>query len=250
MNQLERLAEEPRLITVAKLEAVYKAALAPTESLEEVKKIRDKAEVFPLYLKYHTTGADLQDLACEIKARADRRMGEMISAVERRPGQHRLPVRGTQTGTSYHDVMRFLQRPGRGRCLYTNGRFGSFLLWQAIMLLHWITCLTVCIPWVKGEFHHQGKEGKTMSGMSASALHSLRITVGRELFLFETFDDWVNTAVHQFTTCAVMPREVICIDSGGLICGTEKQFMRARDSGTVPVRAYAITPEQSPADNL
>jgi hypothetical protein len=63
-----------------------KDAVASVESPEEVKKIRDKAEVFPLYLKYHTTGADLQDLACEIKARADRRMGELLSALKRRPG--------------------------------------------------------------------------------------------------------------------------------------------------------------------
>ena len=103
---------------------------------------------------------------------------------------------------------------------------------------------------MKGVFHHQGKEGKTLSGLSASPLHSLRIPVGRERFLFDTFDDWGNTAVQQFTPCGVRPREVSCLDRGGLIGGTENQFLRARDRGTVPVRAYAITPAKSPADNL
>jgi len=127
-NVSEALDRSTELLTVERLETAYKTALASAESLEEVGKIQDAAEVFHCYLKYHRTGGEMSFLGCEIKARADRRMGEMISAVERRPGQHRLPVRGTQTGTSSHDGMRFLQRPGSGRCLYTNCRCGSYLL--------------------------------------------------------------------------------------------------------------------------
>jgi hypothetical protein len=72
--------------TVKLLLLENKDALASVESLEEVGKIRDAAEVFHFYLQYHNTGGDMQHLGCEIKARADRRMGNLLSALERKPG--------------------------------------------------------------------------------------------------------------------------------------------------------------------
>lgn len=86
------LTAVPAELTVARLETLYQQALSSAESFGEVEQIRDKAEVFRLYLKYHNMSADLQNLACEIKARADRRMGEILIEVERRPVTHNLPT--------------------------------------------------------------------------------------------------------------------------------------------------------------
>jgi hypothetical protein len=103
MNQLERLAEESQRFTVAKLETVYKAALASTES--EVEKIRDKTEMFRLCCKSNTAYGDLQNLYFEFKAQAKRRMGQMLVEVERQQGR-----RQSGNPTSYQDG-RKLEKP-------------------------------------------------------------------------------------------------------------------------------------------
>jgi hypothetical protein len=85
-NVPEALDRSTKLLTVERLTYAYKEALASAESLQEVAKIRDAAKVFHLLLQYHNTGGDMQHLGCEIKARADRRMGNLLSALERKPG--------------------------------------------------------------------------------------------------------------------------------------------------------------------
>src|SRR5215475_12961864 len=67
-NVSEALDRSTELLTVERLETAYKTALASAESLEEVGKIQDAAEVFHCYLKYHRTGGEMSFLGCEIKA--------------------------------------------------------------------------------------------------------------------------------------------------------------------------------------
>lgn len=62
------------------------------------------------------------------------------------------------------------------------------------------------------------------------------LVVGEELFEFRSYSQWVNKAASWFSGCK--PNECICIDSAGRICRTGKQFMRARDEDTFPVKVY------------
>lgn len=68
----------------------------------------------------------------------------------------------------------------------------------------------------------------------------IQCTVGRELFAFRSFTEWVNKARSWFRTCRVPSCDTVCIDAKGRICRTGKQFMRARDDGAFPVRVFAV----------
>ena len=64
------------------------------------------------------------------------------------------------------------------------------------------------------------------------------VVVGEMLFEFSSFDCWVANASRWFTKSGFRGDDCICIDSINRICRTGKQFMRARDEGTFPIRVY------------
>ena len=66
----------------------------------------------------------------------------------------------------------------------------------------------------------------------------LTVSVGEFLFEFSSFERWVAKAAGWFTSAGVRSDDCICVDSVGRICTCGKQFMRARDEGTFPVRVY------------
>lgn len=66
----------------------------------------------------------------------------------------------------------------------------------------------------------------------------LTLTLGDLLFSFNSFDDWVNHAKQKFASAQVHDRDVLCIDGESRVCDTGKEFMRARDENTFPVRAF------------
>jgi hypothetical protein len=64
-----------------------RAQLAKANSITEVLDIRDKAEAIRVYIKAAGEGLDSQNLAAEIKLRAERKAGELLAAMEKaKPG--------------------------------------------------------------------------------------------------------------------------------------------------------------------
>ena len=68
---------------------------------------------------------------------------------------------------------------------------------------------------------------------------NVQVTLGEELFRFETFSQWVNKAPTWFSQLKCGTKYV-CIDQSGRICQTGKEFMRARDEKSFPVVVYSI----------
>ena len=61
-------------------------ALALATSIDEVKEIRDKAEALRAYVRQQGEGLEMQNQCAEIKLRAERRAGEILSEQERATG--------------------------------------------------------------------------------------------------------------------------------------------------------------------
>lgn len=67
---------------------------------------------------------------------------------------------------------------------------------------------------------------------------------GEELCEFVSFDQWVNKArswlggINQSYGRYKRAERVICIDAKGRVCARGADFMRARDEGAFPVKAY------------
>ena len=66
------------------------------------------------------------------------------------------------------------------------------------------------------------------------------IQLGKKLFQFSSFDNWVDTATAKFKKAGISPSDVVCIDAYGRLCLSGKEFMRARDQKAFPVRVYAV----------
>lgn len=70
--------------------------------------------------------------------------------------------------------------------------------------------------------------------------NNIPITVGELLFQFSSFAQWVGKASSWFRNSGVTSERTICVDIKGRVCRTGKEFMRARDDGSFPIRVYAI----------
>lgn len=66
-----------------------RARLAKVATVDEAKNIRDKAESLRHYAKQQGLGLEAQNKAAEIKIRAERRAGEILSEIERTPPEKR-----------------------------------------------------------------------------------------------------------------------------------------------------------------
>lgn len=69
----------------------------------------------------------------------------------------------------------------------------------------------------------------------------ITISVGDELFSFSDFEDWCDTASYKFESAGFVGRHAICVDSRGRLCFRGKDFMRARDDGSFPVRVFSYS---------
>lgn len=82
-------------------------------------------------------------------------------------------------------------------------------------------------------------------GQPARPQNGVPVRLGRELFRFDSFPEWVNKAQSRFATYAagIPSAQYVCIDATGRICTIGKHFMSARDRNAFPVIVYLIEPE-------
>jgi len=66
------------------------------------------------------------------------------------------------------------------------------------------------------------------------------VQLDRELFTFESFENWCNTASRKFAYCGFRSDDTICLDTLGRVCRIGEHFMRAAEEKTFPVIAYLI----------
>jgi hypothetical protein len=79
--------------------------LEEAKSLEDVKTLRDKAQAAKTFIKAARLGLDLQNRAAELKLRAERKAGKLLSALHLRGGnrrskRHRAPLKLEDLGIS------------------------------------------------------------------------------------------------------------------------------------------------------
>jgi hypothetical protein len=66
------------------------------------------------------------------------------------------------------------------------------------------------------------------------------IQLGRELFMFDGFNHWRDTAPEKFESANVTCAKVLCIDAKGRVCVWGTHFMEAAKDGAYPVRVYLL----------
>lgn len=81
--------------------------------------------------------------------------------------------------------------------------------------------------------------------MSVESSNEVTLKLGECLFEFTSFDNWCDTAKSKFKRHGVSGSTVghmfaICVDAKQRVCVSGKEFMRARDEGAFPVRAYRL----------
>ena len=69
-------------------------------------------------------------------------------------------------------------------------------------------------------------------------MQEVTIWVGNEVFEFADYDNWCDTAKVKFSRAGLRGDNAVCVDARGRICLSGKEFMRARDQGTWPVKVY------------
>lgn len=70
------------------------------------------------------------------------------------------------------------------------------------------------------------------------------IQLGRELFMFDGFNHWCDTAQTKFKEAKVTSQSTICLDANGRICNCGAHFMQAAMDGAYPVRVYLLRDDE------
>ena len=68
--------------------------------------------------------------------------------------------------------------------------------------------------------------------------NKIEIEIGPLAFEFENFENWVNKASSKFY--GFNPHRIICLDAKKRVCLTGREFMRARDEKSFPIKCYEI----------
>lgn len=69
--------------------------------------------------------------------------------------------------------------------------------------------------------------------------NTLSIVVGEELFQIPSHGDYIVNAEKRFRHAGKRPESCLCVDAHGRICVNGREFTRARDESTFPVRVFA-----------
>jgi hypothetical protein len=65
------------------------------------------------------------------------------------------------------------------------------------------------------------------------------VVLGKFLFEFMTFQQWINVAQRWFRKYA-LDKDTICLDEKGRVCTRGIHFQRARDENTFPIKCYEV----------
>lgn len=76
------------------------------------------------------------------------------------------------------------------------------------------------------------------------------IQIGRELFMFDGFNHWCDTAQDKFKAANVTSNKVLCIDANGRICAWGTHFMQAAKDDAYPVRVYLLRDDTTETPNV
>jgi len=68
--------------------------------------------------------------------------------------------------------------------------------------------------------------------------NKIEIEIGPLAFEFENFENWVNRASGKFYS--LIPSMIICLDAKKRACLTGREFMRARDEKSFPIKCYKL----------
>jgi hypothetical protein len=69
-------------------------------------------------------------------------------------------------------------------------------------------------------------------------MQEITVTVGDEVFSFSDFENWCDTAKNKFMNAGLRGPDTLCMDTRGRLCKSGKEFMRARDDWSFPVRVF------------
>ena len=64
------------------------------------------------------------------------------------------------------------------------------------------------------------------------------VMLGKKLFSFYCFQDWVNTAQRAWRNVSISSEQTICLDQKGRVLKKGLEFMRADKDGSFPVDVY------------
>lgn len=77
----------------------------------------------------------------------------------------------------------------------------------------------------------------------------VQVQLGRRLFEFSTFEDWVNNAGRRYRLNEATSRTTIAIDGRGRLCTCGADMQAARDDDEFPVVIYEMRPPQNGSEN-
>ena len=77
---------------------------------------------------------------------------------------------------------------------------------------------------------------------------TIQVRVKRELFQFNSKQDWINHAKHLFANCGVRQGFYMSIDANGHVMHMGKCFMAAEKLNTYPVTVYELQTNWADAD--
>ena len=69
---------------------------------------------------------------------------------------------------------------------------------------------------------------------------ALMINVKRELFSFQSEQDWINKAKSRYANCGVPRGQYITVDANGHVMHMGKCFKAATRAGAYPVTVYEL----------
>lgn len=81
---------------------------------------------------------------------------------------------------------------------------------------------------------------KTNCERASRPFEGVVIKLGAELFQFDDYENWCDTAKRKFKKANKHSNDVICLDTQNRICGWGEHFMKARDENAFPIKCYAI----------
>jgi hypothetical protein len=68
----------------------------------------------------------------------------------------------------------------------------------------------------------------------------MEIQLGREVFMFDGFNHWCDTASEKYKAARLTSSNTVCVDAKGRICAWGEHFMQASKDRAYPIRVYLL----------